>query len=373
MSKRRNIHEIDGTNDIKYRGPLTYQHFRIIAWLLVALSQIFMLMGLYFRFFPEAGYFDPTVDTIISVLANLALPLFLISNFAVILSSRTNYKKLFLKFGVLSLGVILFYLFVYERYILGFFSANSTREAAKQTVAEIMADSGFTAFNLFIDLLLCTLVMFFLNYIPKRVFTGKRLAVFRSLAILPIVYEAASIILKLLASTKKISLSPVFFPFLTTKPPLEFIVFIALALFIKRRERKFKKNGKTIEEYDEFLKTNSNSWHFSVFASIIMVIAAAADFLITILIVIISSYEYAGTEMLNAVIDKSFDSVIKLGFGMSIPLILVAPIMLLFSYNRKPRRPNLDSVIPIGGTALIIMIYIEAIYEFVITMLAENL
>lgn len=40
MRKTGKPHEIDASNDIKYRGPLNCQHLRIIAWVLLALALI---------------------------------------------------------------------------------------------------------------------------------------------------------------------------------------------------------------------------------------------------------------------------------------------------------------------------------------------
>lgn len=48
--------------------------------------------------------------------------------------------------------------------------------AAAESIKEIIAKSstGFISFNIFIDLTLCTLVMFFINYNPKKYFQGKK-------------------------------------------------------------------------------------------------------------------------------------------------------------------------------------------------------
>ena len=49
MGKRRKrikLHEVSLEEDIKYRGPLSYRHFRIFGWLCIALSQVVMLIGI---------------------------------------------------------------------------------------------------------------------------------------------------------------------------------------------------------------------------------------------------------------------------------------------------------------------------------------
>ena len=41
-------------------------------------------------------------------------------------------------------------------------------------------------------------------------------------------------------------------------------------------------------------------------------------------------------------------------------LILIAPLMLLFSYNRVPRWKKLDSIIPAVAIILIVLLFLEA-------------
>ena len=79
--------------------------------------------------------------------------------------------------------------------------------------------------------------------------TGSRIKVFRLFAILPLTYEIVCIVLKTLAANRTVELSPYLYPFLTTKPPVAFLLFIVLALFLKIRERRYLRSGKTREEY----------------------------------------------------------------------------------------------------------------------------
>lgn len=41
--------------------------------------------------------------------------------------------------------------------------------------------------NLFIDLFMCTLFMFFLDYVPEKHFQGKKLRIFRAMALIPVI------------------------------------------------------------------------------------------------------------------------------------------------------------------------------------------
>ena len=362
MGKRRKIHEIDHTNDIKYRGFINYQHFRIAAWLFIVVSQVSVLISLAGKVYPHIIERFGTLSTILALFKDLATPLLLLANFAVILSAREGYKKLLIRFGALSGGVFAAFMLFFEHYAVGMMSLTVPRAEARQTIASLIAGNGFVSFNIFLDLFSCTLVMFFMNHEPKKVFVGKKLIIFRLFALIPIIYEAVSVLLKVLSGLGKISLPPFLFPLLTTKPPFEFIVFIALALFIKRRERKFKKNGKTREEYNEFLGTRANSWHFSVHAAIIMAVAAILDFLVVLFVTVAIIWPTRGTPEFQSYVISTVMMAVKCGFGASVTMIFIAPFMLLFSYNRKPRFPALDKYIPLVGVTAIILIYFECIY-----------
>ena len=43
---RRKWHERIGEKDIRYRGPLNYQHFQILGWLCIVASQALLILSL---------------------------------------------------------------------------------------------------------------------------------------------------------------------------------------------------------------------------------------------------------------------------------------------------------------------------------------
>ena len=153
---------------------------------------------------------------------------------------------------------------------------------------------------------------------------------------------------------------------------MTFVVFILLALFMKFRERKFCRNGRTYEEYREFLTTKRNSLNFSVYAAIILVVMGIVDLFIAIVVPMIIMGSQLGMELaasgtvtaeLEAALTSNLQRMFAIGFGESIPLIFLAPFMLLFSYNRKRKHPEYDSVIPLGAIILIILTYFQGIYQ----------
>ena len=49
-----------------------------------------------------------------------------------------------------------------------------------------------------------------------------------------------------------------------------------------------------------------------------------------------------------------------MGFGDSVMLWLLAPLVLLFSYTREPRNPAMGMMIPVAAIGIIVLLYLEA-------------
>ena len=367
-TKQKKLRKYDTENDIRYRGPLSYRSFRILGWICIALSQVAMLLKLETRLDPSMADALGMPTTVLNLLSNMALPFLLIANFAQILNASEGYGKQLARFGGISLSVVAGSVVLYQRYIVGSFAViMESRQEAMTFLSDMLhtpSGPGYLCYNLFIDLFLCTLLMFFLNYRPKRLFTGRLLGVFRALAVLPIAYEIASILLKVLAVEGKVALPLIVFPFLTVKPPMTFLVFVVLALFIKNRERIFRKNGKTHEDYQAFLQTNRNSFQFSRFTAIILAAAGILDIVAWFVVSAILSRQAAEEAELSMGVFLSH--VTALGLGESVLLLLLSPLMLLFSYTRTHKNKTLDTFIPFAGIALIVLVYIEGGYQFLL-------
>ena len=364
--KEKKLSRMTAEKDIRYRGPLSYRAFKLLGWACIVLSQVVVLLTL-------ESKLDPTMTDILvrpiatcSSLSSLALPFLLIANFALILNHSEGYASQIRKYTILVVIVLAVSVLLYSRYIVGTAAIlTEDRAAAKALITEAFWNSsreGYLSYNLFIDLLLCTLLMFFLNYRPKKVFVGNKLWIFRAFAALPILYEAASIVLKMLASAKTIRLPMLIFPFLTVKPPITFLVFIVLAVFIKRRELRFRRGGKTHEEYLAFLETNRNSWDFSVFTAVVLAVAGIVDFIAAIVFVLTQTGLVVDTAALD--VASMLERASAFNLGESFPLLLLAPIMLLFSYTRTHKNKTIDVLIPAIGVSGIAIAYLEGLYQF---------
>ena len=364
--KQKKLDRMTAEQDIRYRGPLSYRGFKILGWACIVLSQVALLLTLEAKLDPTMTEALQTPITLLRSVADLALPFLLIANFALILNHSEGYGSQLRKYFILNVLVVGVSVFLFSRYAVGTVAiATGDRTAARQMLEEIfwqVSGTGYAAYNIFIDLLLCTLLMYFLNYRPEKVFTGKKLAVFRAFAALPILYEAASITLKLLASAGKVRLPLILFPFLTVKPPLTFLVFIVLAVFIKTRELRYRKTGRSHEEYQTFLATKRNSWDFSVFTAKTLAVAGALDFVLVLVYVLAQ----VGLESGEGAIDVTglLGRVSGLGLGESASLLILAPLMLLFSYTRTHKNKTFDLLIPAIGVVCIVIAFLEGLYQF---------
>lgn len=182
-------------------------------------------------------------------------------------------------------------------------------------------------------------------------------------------YEIVSFTLKTLCVLKDRFTLPLYVaPFLTTKPPLTFVVFIVLAFFIKGRERMFLKRGRTDEEYGVFLKTNLNSLHFSIAASVCMIVAAILDIILFLIVGVALIPDGTAEEVLAQAYLTGLQMANELGFGKSIPLLLVVPFIMLFSYTRTHAPSSIDMIIPNIGMVAFAICYVEGLYQFILRL-----
>jgi len=374
MGKNR-IRIFDRTveNDIRYRGPLSYRHLQILAWICISFKILFILTNLSLRIDPNQPQWLYSLRDIYDNIGEFSLPLFLFANFAIILDEKKSYRQQLIKFAGLTLLIVVLYEVVVHRYMTGLLAvAFKDRAEATQVIDDsvyTLASGGGLAFNIFIDLFLCTLLMFFMNYVPTRFFTGKKLVLFRLLALLPILYEVASLGIRLAICLGKLR-PPVFiYPFLTTKPAMSFVLFMLLVLFIKLRGFRFRRRGKSREAYRAFQSTNVNSLHFSIYASIMILVTGLIDLLLYILLsallAMLGQADTAAEAMTLAeeMILQKGKIVSALGFGQHFLMVLVIPIILLFSYTRTHKDRTGDILIPVFGIALAVIVTVEALYQ----------
>ena len=82
--RRKKLHEINTENDIKFRGPLSYRHLRIFAWVFLAMAQVGAFLSIASKIDPVWGGGIAWITNLMSFFGDLTLPMFLFAAFAVI-------------------------------------------------------------------------------------------------------------------------------------------------------------------------------------------------------------------------------------------------------------------------------------------------
>lgn len=365
--KKVDILNITPENDMRYRGPLSYRYLRILAWLGFLFLQILNIIRL--RNYIEGEIVvSNTVMLLLELFGILSVPLLLIANFAVILNGTQSYRKLIITYSFMALIFGIVFLYVYYHFFARLVSVTSNSPGFAQTLIKKRLDiltqsNSLMTFNFFIDLLICTLILFFINYDPKKFFQGKKRIIFRLFVLLPVLYEIGCVAIKVLVSELHISVPVWCFPLLTTKPPFTFVIFLIAALYIKKRESYFIKHGKTHEDYQKFLKTNTNSFQFSISLSAIIILVSIADFASFIII----GMAYRSATGLPP--ELAYLNVASWGFGGSAKPLLIVPLLLLFSYTKTHKNILIDLMIPVAAIIMVSLTYVEGAFQLLCSIL----
>ena len=358
----KKLHEIAISDDIRYRGPISYQGFQVLGWICMIAPLVNVILALSFSTDPQKLENSQALFLILSNLAPFALPFLLIANFARILNNNEGYQKQLLRNGLAALAIFASTTLLFSRYVVGLLGqAVKQPEQVEPLMEELFSKyngNGFVAFNVFIDLFICTLTMFFLNAHPERIFTGRKIIILRLFVILPIAYEVASIWLKIQAALGNIILPFWSFPLLTVKPPMTFALFLFLSIHMRGREIRFRRHGRTHKDYLDYLKTRRNSSHFSVSLAISMVVATILDFILLRLILAIMGMNEQSDQAIRVIMALK-----AAGFSKSWPLFFVAPLLLLFSYNRVPKLPIISMLTPLIAIMIILLLVLEMIFQ----------
>ena len=362
-------------NDIRYQGPLSYRYLRILAWLSISIAQLGIVFSLAsFLDVQGSSSFD-AANEIINFFAALPLALFMLANFGIILRNRHNFKYLFVFYGGVMLALYAVANIIVLHYVYGTLHTinpdTDFQYVAKQT-GTFLATSGTSGyiFNLFVDLFLCVLTVFFFFYNPKnKAFKGKKIMFFRCLVIIPIAYEVVSIFVKNAAMLGKIEVPSYLFFLLTSKPPLTFAAFFSVTLILKIREMKFLKVfDNDVALLEEHNNTNAHSFRTSITISIVFTVTAGVD-LIVLLSYIVATLIRLGLDE-NA-IWVAYEMANNIGFGGSASLFLISPLVLLYSYIRTHKNKKFDSFLPFLGIAFMIFTIFEGCYLVLRIMLPQ--
>ena len=151
--KRVKLHETTQENDIRYIGPLTSQHFKILGWLCIVIAQAAVIVRLAGRFNQEFAMNSAGWLAILQSVSTLSLPFLLIAVFAQLLNTDEGYSKSVLVNSAAMVGISALFYLVFYRYIVGGFASflvdPSQALSSVSTLLGFVAPYGFFAFNLF--------------------------------------------------------------------------------------------------------------------------------------------------------------------------------------------------------------------------------
>ncbi len=355
-------------NDIKYRGFISYRYLRIIAWLFLIFAQCAAIIKFNMSVNKASVPYVQGAFNFFDWFAYLPLPLFLVANFAYILQHRNKIKHLLFFYGAICLLIYAAANFVTLHYLHGIvatFKPDVTYYQSSKFAGHLFINMGQTGyvFNIFIDLFLCTLIIFFIFYTPKKFFTGKKIHIFRWMVLLPLLYEIAGVAIKLCYFTGDITQVPSFLFFLLpSKPPLMFLSFFVLVLLMKYAEFRRRKHQDP-EFYKEHIKTNAHSLRVSIIMMIIFILMGIIDIVAYIITTALIITRFNVPEMNETVLMVGMSIAQETGFGKTAVFILIAPFMLLFSYNKSHKNPKIDTFIPIAAIAIIVIVYLEGFFQ----------
>lgn len=357
--RNNNIIAFNAGNDIKYRAPLGINYIRTLAWLCVVLMQISLITDVAKHLYGD-GIVDSAVLEVMNFFASMSLPLFLLASFSYILQNKEKCGRIVLFYLAASMVVPLLFFLGFFHFGTGIIETvlKDTPENARQYLNSfaigVLGDS--LNCNIFIDMLLFSSLTFFLTAKPKlKIFSGKKLYIFRAFSIIPILYEAIAFAYKLLCLQGKAVPSLFVYALLPTKAPLTFIAFMLILAFEIVKKMRYMKLGGTEEGYAEFFATNKNSFMFAVSTAKTFAYIGAVDILL---------FAVCSFVLMSGKVDD-INPLLKIGLGQSADLLTLAPFVLLFSYNRKPRIANYNLILPLAMIIIIVFVYLEGAYFFV--------
>lgn len=373
MKMPKFLHEITKLNDMRFRGFLSYRGVRVIAWFAIVLSQVAVVLGLMAQQFSPVNHDIMALkrsSDVLSIIGEVALPLFLVANFGRIFSSRNNIKKLMLTHLIIALGIYVGFVVFYFRYVIDVTNYFKLDQGSVDQLIALMLQN-FLTFNVFIDLFMCSSLYFFLIYRPKKVFVGKKLTIFRLFALLPIFYEIVCIVLKGLSMGQGLFILPVIImPLMTSKPTVTFLAFVTILLIMKYRQYHYVKHGGTLEGYEEFALTNTNSFHFSIIVAVIFAIASVVDLIGTS--ILLGIFNSSNVDYFVLFPDQAYTDFIiwakAWGFGKGMSLILASPLMIFYSYTKEhsDKSKIVDIIIPLVGIALCFLVFLEGTRDLIL-------
>ena len=347
-------------DDIRYLGPLSSRAFEILGWLCVVLSVAVVMLAIITSVSPKAGTGQGLPRRILPYATQASALFLVIAGISRVMRSSDEYRQQLLTYlglaGIVALGTAL----IFQRTVMAainrlFLDPKQVMPLVEKTFADF-SGIDFIAFNVFIDIFLCILLFFFVNVRPKHLFTGKWTLFLRVCAVLPVAYAAVCMWLKYQAVCNHAVLHFGWFPLLTVKPVTTYGLFLFLAIYVKRKEIQFCRDGRSIRECQASLRTRRNSLRFGIVLAIAFAVTAIVDNLLQYCTAQFLLKPHAPAEA--EALAWSLQAARRIGFGGdSLILLIAAPFMLLYSFNRIPKWRIFSVLAPLLAIGLAILLW----------------
>ena len=347
-------------DDIRYLGPFSCRTFEILGWLCVALSVAVVVLAIITSVSSKAGAGQDIPRRILPYATQMSALFLIIAGISRGMRSSEEYKQQLLTYlgvaGIVAAGTAL----IFQRTVMTainrlFLDPKQALPMVEKTFSDF-SGIDFIAFNVFIDIFLCILLFYFVNVRPKRLFTGKWTLLLRACAVLPVAYAAVCMWLKYQAVCKDKLLPFRYYPLLTVKPVTTYGLFLFLAIYVKRKEIQYCRDGRTISQCQASLRTRRNSLRFGIVLAIALAVTAIVDNLL----------QYSAAQLLlkpfapanGDALAWSLRAARRIGFGGDSPILLIsAPFMLLYSFNRVPKWRIFSVLAPLLAIGLVILLW----------------
>jgi hypothetical protein len=351
-NKRKKIFEYTLENDMNYIGPLNIRLLRVVGWVFILLSAIGSTMSL-LHLMTKSGYHNTPeiVFSILSIFSKCAIPIFVIARFSYVLQRRDDFHKLLAFYALFIFGIAFAFLANYYYYLLNLgkaFFFQTYKETATLFKSAILSYvyKG-KSLNVFVDLFLYTSFAYFMLYVPKNHFKGNKLIYFRLFALFPVLYHILMVLIKFLSIYGVFEFPVPLFPFLPTNSIITFIAFVFVVIFMKRRKRIYQKYSEN--DYEEFKQTKAYSWYFSKSLALIFLIFGLIDIFIFLILEIPSNAAAENPDLVTNLTNIKN----SIGVGEGFSMILIIPIILLFSSTKKHKPQTVDYFMPIVAIGVI--------------------
>lgn len=355
--------------DIKFLGKLGYREMRIIGWFFLGISQLALIFNVASVLYADSFPIYSKLAFIADFFSSIPFALFLLADFGTIFKHKDNYKSLLLKYVSIAVGFAILIIFVVLHiYIQASMAISgiSFVEAYEKINASLNASYAKSmSLNMFIDILMCSLIYFFLTYEPKsKYFEGKKKIRFRLMVALPILYELICVLIKTLILLEHIQVPFFIIPFLTSKPILTFFSFLLIIIALKVREKLFLKRGNDKESYSKYVLTNRNRVQFSIVIAVIFLVIGLIDLIISFAVA--TSLYYYGPIEYQISYEWTLMYLRTYGVGKTAPLMLAVPFVIFFDYSKQYKKQIFEPLIPVGGVIFTAIVLFEGLFQVII-------